>query len=274
MSAPAAERDTAGVFSPGRARIAARTLRSDRWWLSPLLTVLGLSAFVVYATVRSFVRSADWVADYHYLTPFYSPCLSDSCVPGSSHFGTPFPELPMWIPLGFVVLPFLLGFRLTCYYYRKAYYRSFWQSPPACAVAEPHRGYTGETRLPLILQNAHRYFFYVALIVTVINTYDAITAFHGKDGGFGFGLGNVILVVNVILLWAYTVSCHSCRHATGGRLKHFSAHPVRYWMWTQVTRLNTRHMMFAWITLGTLVLTDFYIMLVASNTISDLRFVG
>ncbi|MAU81063.1 hypothetical protein ACIGKQ_00330 [Gordonia sp. NPDC062954] len=274
MSAPAAERDTAGVFSPGRARIAARTLRSDRWWLSPLLTVLGLSAFVVYATVRSFVRSAYWVADYHYLTPFYSPCLSDSCVPGSSHFGTPFPELPMWIPLGFVVLPFLLGFRLTCYYYRKAYYRSFWQSPPACAVAEPHRGYTGETRLPLILQNAHRYFFYVALIVTVINTYDAITAFHGKDGGFGFGLGNVILVVNVILLWAYTVSCHSCRHATGGRLKHFSAHPVRYWMWTQVTRLNTRHMMFAWITLGTLVLTDFYIMLVASNTISDLRFVG
>jgi hypothetical protein len=274
VSAPATERDTTGVFSPGRARILVRTLREDRWWLSPLLTVLGLSAFIIYATVRSFVRSAYWVADYHYLTPFYSPCLSESCVPGSSHFGTPFPELPMWIPLGFVVLPFLLGFRLTCYYYRKAYYRSIWFSPPACAVAEPHSRYTGETRLPLIIQNAHRYFFYAAVIVSVINTYDAITAFHGKGGGFGFGLGNVILVANVVLLWIYTISCHSCRHVTGGRLKHFSAHPIRYRVWTQVSKLNTRHMQFAWITLGTLVITDFYVMLVASGTISDLRFVG
>jgi hypothetical protein len=246
----------------------------DRWWLSPLLTVLGLSVFIIYATVRAFVRSAYWVADYHYLTPFYSPCLSESCVPGSSHFGTPFPELPMWIPLGFVVLPFLLGFRVTCYYYRKAYYRSIWFSPPACAVAEPHSKYTGETRLPLIIQNAHRYFFYAAVIVSLINSYDAVLAFHGKGGGFGFGLGNIIILVNVILLWIYTVSCHSCRHVTGGRLKHFSAHPIRYWIWTQVSKLNTRHMQFAWITLGTLILTDFYIMLVASDTISDLRFVG
>ncbi|MCP2291450.1 hypothetical protein [Nocardia amikacinitolerans] len=263
-----------GVFSKTRARIAERTLRTDRWWVPPLLTVLGLSAFIIYATVRSFVRTAYWVPDYHYLTPFYSPCLSVSCVPGSSHFGEPFPELPMWIPLGFVVLPFLLGFRLTCYYYRKAYYRSVWFSPPACAVAEPHAKYTGETRLPLIIQNAHRYFFYVALVVSLINTYDAAIAFHGKDGGFGFGLGNIVLLGNVILLWAYTLSCHSCRHIAGGRLKHFSAHPVRYWFWTQVSKLNTRHMALAWTTLGTLVLTDFYVMLVASNTISDLRFIN
>ncbi|NKX87340.1 hypothetical protein HGA10_08440 [Nocardia coubleae] len=263
-----------GVFSRTRARIAARTLRTDRWWLPPLLTTLGLIAFVAYATVRSFVRTAYWVPEYHYLTPFYSPCLSDSCVPGSSHFGTPFPELPMWIPLGFVVLPFLLGFRLTCYYYRKAYYRSMWMSPPACAVAEPHARYSGETRLPLIIQNAHRYFFYVALVVSLINTYDALSAFHGSGGGFGFGLGNVVLLVNVVLLWAYTLSCHSCRHIAGGRLKHFSAHPVRYWFWTQVSKLNTRHMALAWTTLGTLVLTDFYVMLVASQTISDLRFVN
>ncbi len=274
MSAPATEREKTGVFSPGRARILVRTLREDRWWLSPLLTAVGLSAFVIYATVRSFVRTAYWVEDYHYLTPFYSPCLSESCVPGSSHFGTPFPELPMIIPLGFVVLPFLLGFRLTCYYYRKAYYRSFWFSPPACAVAEPHSKYSGETKLPLIIQNAHRYFFYAAVIVSLINTYDALTAFHAKGGGFGIGLGNVILIGNVILLWVYTISCHSCRHVTGGRLKHFSAHPIRYRIWTQVSKLNARHMQYAWITLGTLVLTDFYIMMVSSGTISDLRFVG
>jgi hypothetical protein len=52
-----------------------------------------------------------------------------------------------------IILIFPLGFRMTCYYYRKAYYRSFWMSPPACAVAEPHKTYTGETRAPLILQN-------------------------------------------------------------------------------------------------------------------------
>lgn len=269
MSAPAG----AGVRSAARARIAARTLRTDRWWQAPALTVLGLAAFIVYATVRSFTRSAYWVDDYHYLTPFYSPCVSASCLPGSSHFGVWVGELPRWIPLAFVSLPFLLLFRLTCYYYRKAYYRSFWLSPPACGVAEPHRTYTGETRFPLIVQNAHRYFFYIGFVISLVNTYDAILAFHSPSG-FGFGLGNVILVVNVILLWGYTLSCHSCRHVTGGRLKHFSKHPVRYEIWTFVSKINARHMQFAWITLGTLVLTDFYIMLVASGTISDLRFIG
>ncbi|WP_020671626.1 hypothetical protein [Amycolatopsis nigrescens] len=269
-----AKRAATGLLAPSRAWITEKTLRTDRWWLQPLLTVLGLSAFVIYATIRSFVRTAYWVEEYHYLTPFYSPCLSDSCVPGSSHFGTPFPELPGFMPLGFVVLPFLLGFRLTCYYYRKAYYRSVWASPPACAVGEPKAIYTGETRLPLIVQNAHRYFFYAALVVSLINTYDAITAFHGSGGGFGFGMGNIILTGNVLLLWAYTLSCHSCRHIAGGRLKHFSKHPVRYRLWTQVSKLNTRHMTLAWTTLGTLVLTDLYVMLVASGAISDLRFIN
>ena len=275
MSAPATSNSDqvgTGVFAPSRAQIAAKTLRTDRWWQPPLLTALGLATFVIYATIRSFVRTAYWVPDYHYLTPFYSPCLSTSCVEGASHFGTPFPDLPMFIPLAFVGLPFLLLFRLTCYYYRKAYYRAFWLSPPACAVAEPHAKYSGETRFPLIIQNAHRYLFYAAAIISLINTYDAIVAFHGKGGGFGFGLGNIVLLGNVILLWAYTLSCHSCRHITGGRLKHFSAHPIRYWIWTQVSKMNTRHMQLAWITLGTLMLTDFYVMLVASGTLTDLRF--
>ena len=64
--------------------------------------------------------------------------------------------LPGWwiIPEAALTLPFLLLFRLTCYYYRKAYYRSFWLSPPACAVPDGHKTYTGETRFPLIFQNA------------------------------------------------------------------------------------------------------------------------
>ena len=141
-------------------------------------------------------------------------------------------------------------------------------------MAEPHATYTGETRFPLIIQNTHRYFFYIAAIISIINTYDAILAFTKEDGSFGFGLGNVVLVTNVVLLWAYTLSCHSCRHVAGGRLKHFSKHPVRYWLWTQISKINTRHKTFAWITLGTLMFTDFYVMALAAGWFPDLRFIG
>jgi hypothetical protein len=256
-----------------RAQISEGTLRKDQWRRKPIITAVLLTIWVLYATVRVFTGHWYFVPQYHYLTPFYSPCVSGECVPGSSSLGTWIPAVPPIIPYAFVTLPFILGFRLTCYYYRGAYYRSVWQAPTACAVAEPHATYTGETRFPLIVQNTHRYFFYIAGIISLINTYDAIIAFQSPSG-FGFGLGNIILVVNVILLWTYTLSCRSCRHVVGGRLKHFSKHPVRYWMWTQVSRLNTRHKMYAWITLGTLILTDLYVALVASGTIHDLRFIG
>jgi hypothetical protein len=276
VSAPTADRPGTGVFSPTRAEIPQRTLRTDRWWQSPLVVDLGFAAFVIYATVRAFLQNNYYVEAYNYLTPFYSPCVSTGCVPEASHFWPQFLPDVWWLPFAALSLPFLLLFRLTCYYYRGAYYRSVWQSPTACAVSEPHAKYTGETRFPLIIQNTHRYFFYIAGIISVINTYDAIVAFHSDKGpgGFGFGLGNVILVINVVMLWVYTLSCHSCRHIVGGRLKHFSKHPVRYWFWSQVSTLNNRHKLYAWVTLGTLMLTDFYIMLVASGTISDLRFIG
>jgi steroid 5-alpha reductase family enzyme len=141
-------------------------------------------------------------------------------------------------------------------------------------VAEPHKSYSGETKVPLIFQNLHRYFLAAAVVISLINSYDAIRAFQGKDGGIGIGLGTVIMVINVLLLWAYTVSCHSCRHIIGGRVRSFSRHPLRYKAWTMVSRLNTKHMQLAWTTLGTLMLTDLYIALVSSGTISDLRIIN
>ncbi len=260
-----------GVKAPARARIAARTLRTDRWWLQPAAVVTGLVAWLTYSVVRVFLQENYWVGEHHYLTPFYSPCVSEGCIPAASHFGQVLPDHPL-LPYAAFSLPLLLLFRLTCYYYRKAYYRAFWLSPPACAVAEPHGRYTGETRFPLIFQNAHRYTFYAALIITLINTYDAILAFGGEGYTFGVGVGNLILVGNVIMLWAYTLSCHSCRHVTGGRLRNFSKNPIRYRWWTFVSKLNTRHGMYAWITLGTLALTDFYIMALSAGWFSDFRF--
>jgi hypothetical protein len=273
MSTDTVSRVTAGQ----RAAITARSLRQDRYWIQPLIIAVGFAGFVVYSTWAAFnhpivagTSHRIYFAD-PYLSPFYSPCFMKGCPTQIS-----WAQLngPMWLSPAIYILIFPLAFRTTCYYYRKAYYRSFWLSPPACAVAEPHARYTGETRFPLLLQNAHRYFFYVAALISLINTYDALVAFHGKGGGFGFGLGNIVLLANVVLLWAYTISCHSCRSIVGGRLNHFSKHPVRHWMWGQVSRLNGHHMGLAWTTLASLVVADAYVALVAAGTISDLRFVG
>jgi hypothetical protein len=263
-----------GTGAPGRASLPERTLRTDRWWQEPTLTVVFLSIWVIYALLRTASQRAYFVEKYHYLSPFTSPCVTRSCPPAARDLGTWFGHFPPFIPLAILVLPFLLGFRLTCYYYRKAYYRSFWQSPPACAVAEPHGRYTGETRFPLILQNAHRYFFYAAVLISVLNTWDLIRAFQGGDGGLGLGLGTLIMLVNVVMLWTYTASCHSCRHIVGGRLRNFSAHPLRYRAWTFVSTLNRRHMQLAWITLGTLMATDAYIALVSSGAFGDPRIIN
>jgi len=119
----------------------------------------------------------------------------------------------------------------------------------------------------------HRYFLYVALIFNLILTWDAVLAFRNHGGQWGhMGLGTLVLIVNAGLLWLYSLSCHACRHVTGGRLKHFSKHPLRYKAWTLVSRLNTRHMEFAWISLGFVLVTDLYIRLVASGVFTDPRF--
>ena len=122
-----------------RAQIADKTLRKDPWWRAPAVTAAALTIWVLYATVRVFMGHWYWVPQYHYLTPFYSPCISGECATGSSSLGQWFPAVPPIVPYAIVSLPFVLGFRLSCYYYRRAYYRAFWESPPACAVREPHK---------------------------------------------------------------------------------------------------------------------------------------
>jgi hypothetical protein len=264
-----------GPAAPGRAEISAKTLRTDRWWFEPAYTVVGLSAWLIWGLVHTLIIKNYYFAEgrgFHYLTPFFSPCVSDACNPDAAEFGRFVPNLPL-VPYALISLPFLLLFRLTCYYYRRAYYRSFWLSPPACAVPDGHTSYTGETRFPLIFQNLHRYAFYAAALISVVNTWDLIRSFRGTET-FGFGLGNLVMLLNVVLLWAYTISCHSCRHIIGGRLKHFSKHPVRYRAWTFVSKLNTRHKELAWITLGSLALVDIYILAISAGWFSDLRFIN
>ncbi len=247
------------------------TLRTDRWWLQPVVTVSILTAFVIYSSWSAFnphnyYAGANLGRDL--ISPFYSPCVASSCVPGA-RFGF---FLNGWaLSPAFLILLFPLGFRLTCYYYRRSYYRAFWWSPPACAVSDKHESYSGETRFPLIMQNAHRYFFYAGLVFNALLTYDALRAFHQPGIGWGVTVGTLVLCTNATLLWLYSLSCHACRHLCGGQVKSFKAAPIRYRLWKFVTPLNAKHMNFSWASLIFVALTDVYVRLVASGAITDYR---
>ena len=266
--------DKTGVFSAGRALLTDKTLRTDRWWLQPALTFGVLISFVIYATFRAFEKKYYFAEPL--ISPFYSPCLSTACVEGSTHFGTPIGSITIFgllISPALFILIFPLGFRMTCYYYRKSYYRSFWMSPPACGVAEPHKKYTGETRFPLIIQNSHRYFFYAGLLLNVILTYDAVISFKNPEGQWGhMSVGSLVLVVSSTMLWLYSMSCHSCRHTIGGRLKNFSKHPVRYKLWSWVSVLNHSHQRFAWFSLAAVAFADIYVRQVATGAWTNFYF--
>ena len=244
-------------------------LRTDRWWAQPLLYVVVLGTFVVYSTYAILIGDNFHVTEggRHLISPLYSPCTADACGQ-EGVFGKFFGGV-FWLSRIFWMV-FPLAFRSTCYYYRKAYYRSFFLSPPACAVAEPMSRYNGERKL-LAIQNTHRLWWYIAVFFIAMLTFDAVRGFN-FGGGFGMSLGTLILVVNVVLLALYTFSCHSCRHIVGGRLKHFSKHPFRYKLWTAVSKLNARHGSFAWASLIFVGFTDLYIRLVAANVFNDPRF--
>ena len=246
----------------GRAAISAKTLRTDRWWFKPAYTVVGLSAWLIWGLVHTLVMQ-DWYFAQGAGLPLPDAVLLalrvDGVRPGGGRVRPVRCRTGRWSRTRRSACRSCCcsGSPATTTGRRTTARSGSRRRPARCRTVT--RRYTGETRFPLVFQNLHRYAFYAAVLISLLNTWDAILSFHGTEG-FGFGLGNVILVGNVVLLWAYTVSCHSCRHIMGGRLKHFSAHPVRYRAWTFVSKLNTRHKELAWITLGSLALTDFYVM--------------
>jgi hypothetical protein len=245
-----------------------QTERKDAWWVPQLLTFLVLTSFIVYATWAAF--QGEHYTYGPYLSPFYAPEIFGT----SPHawLGPPPDWIPAWFPFtpALLILPFPAGFRLTCYYYRGAYYKAFWADPPGCAVGEPRKGYRGEHRLPLILQNVHRYFLYIAVVFIGLLAWDAWKAMWFEDG-FGIGVGTLVMTVNVILLAAYTFGCHSMRHLVGGRRDVLPKSPLGRGCYEGCSALNRRHQFFAWSSLVTVALTDLYVRLCSMGVITDLR---
>jgi hypothetical protein len=227
-------------------------------WAYPAVVVVALSSFVVYATWVVLFQPAASVPPY--LSPFDSPLIKVGRIPPGVWVA--------WAPL---------AFRLTCYYYRKAYFRSFVWHPRSCAVSEPHRGrYRGETAFPWILNNFHRFAFYATVVQVGFLWYDAVVAFDFA-GRFGVGFGTALMVLNVVLLSGYTFGCHAFRHLAGGELDCFSCSRsarARWRLWKGVTVLNIGHDRWAWASLVSVWLTDIYIRALQHGWLTDLRWIS
>jgi hypothetical protein len=261
----------------GPAAPFASTRRRDAWWTTPAATAIGLVLFFGYLTVRAFDATYVWYDPY--ISPTVAPPLF---TPASGYPGAVpvhhawFGAFPAWWPAflpqspAFFLPAFAIAFRVTCYYYRGAYYKAFFLTPPSCSVRGVSRRYRGERAL-WIFQNLHRYTLYGALLLLVFLWWEGFAAFF-REGEFGIGLGTAIMLINATLLSAYTFGCHSWRHLIGGRLDCFTCNAApsgRYRVWQKSTWLNERHMAFAWFSLVWVAFTDLYIYLVARGVISD-----
>src|SRR6202522_660151 len=253
------------VWKDGR---FGQTSRRDPWWLSPSAIFLGLSTFLIYSTWAAWQNSHYTFGPY--ISPFYSPELF-----GSSPHAL-FGPKPSWYPNFVHFSPALLIlwipglFRMTCYYYRGAYYKAFWADPPSCAVGEPRKTYLGERSFPLILQNIHRYFLYLALIFLVLLAHDVWQACW-FNGHFGIGVGTLVLLANVTLLSCYTLGCHSLRHLIGGFRDKLAAAPARKKAYDCVSCLNRSHMLFAWCSLFMVMFSDLYVRFCSMGIWTDWR---
>jgi len=257
-------------------RSFGQTSRTDLWWLQPVGVFAGLSTFVIYSTWAALQGEHYFYGPY--LSPMYSPELF-----GASHHAV-FGGVPAWWPSFLPYSPAFLilwapgGFRMTCYYYRGAYYKAFWSDPPSCAVGEPRKGYRGENSFPLIIQNVHRYFLYLALCFILFLSYDAWNALWFTDEvtgeiSFGVGVGTIVLAMNVVLLSGYTFGCHSLRHIAGGYNNQLSKRPLQAVIYRIVSEFNKRHMLYAWMSLIWVGFSDVYVRMCSMGIWNDWRLI-
>lgn len=250
-----------------------RTQRMDLWWLQPLIILFGLVTAIVYLTWAAVIGT-------HYeFGPYVSPVYSA-------------PWIPAWWPISpaFLLLWIPIGFRATCYYARKMYYRAVFADPANCAIDESYRKeYLGETRSPFIFNNLHRYFLYLALILTVIHWIEWLGTLR-HEGNWYIGVGTVIILIDTIALSLYVFSCHSFRHLIGGNRRVLSGGccggkcqeppnntghdsefrkktSSRVTTWQKVSTLNVFHGLWFWVSLYSIIAADLYTRLLSMGLI-------
>jgi hypothetical protein len=241
-----------------------RKSRLDRWWLAPITVVGLLIAFIGYTTLAIFIQDGfKYIDGAHYVSPIYSPELE-------------FDWWPTILSPAFILIWIPLGFRATCYYMRRVYYRNFFLEPVACAVKDikPIRlDYKGENRFPFTLNNLHRYFLYGAILLMIWHWYDTYLAMWFKDGSeFGIGLGTILLGLDALFLTLYVFSCHSFRHMVGGNTNQYSKgiiNKFRYRLWSLSSNLNPRHNTYFWLSAFSVMVADFYIRILALGIIDS-----
>lgn len=255
------------------------TDRKDGWFSEPLLVGIALALIITYATVRAFQNDPSLLAGTNYISPLYTPYLPH----WAEMFGIHLPFLEKVSidgNLGWILSPALFimwvpaGFRATCYFYRRVYYRSYFTAPMACAVdVKPKspliallgsgKKYLGEKAFPMVLMNLHRYFFYLAALFIVLHSVDVVCSYFTPGfQGFRLGVGSLVITLDVILLSLYVFSCHSWRHILGGKIDCFSSCPMneaRGHAFQRQSLLNANHGLFGWISLGWVILADMYI---------------
>lgn len=174
-----------------------------------------------------------------YVDPFYSPTV--------------------------LVIPVVALFRISCYAYRKDYYRHVFRHPLACIDGirfdDNRKGYSGEKTF-FGLNNYHRYFLYAGIALLPFFYYDFYVSLTYIPGEFILRLGSLLIIINAIFLTLWTLSCHAFRHLTGGHVDCFSckaAGNARKKFFNGQSALNRYHEQFAFISLIIVIGVDLYI---------------
>jgi hypothetical protein len=256
-----------------------RTNRIDNWLRQPLAMGIALTAAMIYTAVRLFL----YPDTIHYevngatvMSPIFSPNVLEWELFGLKEWGET--DAPSWVNAAILVLWIPFGFRGTCYYMRRVYYRTFFASPVACWVDEPEInkkiGYKGEKRL-FIFNNLHRYFLYAAMIILAIKWWDVTHTLHFTEGaaqGWGICIGTLVMGFEAFLLTMYVTSCHALRHLAGGVLDRWTS-PIaklRGKLFGRISVLNRSHGFWFWTSLTFVFLGDLWVLAVDAGMVSDM----
>ena len=260
-----------------------RTNRIDNWWSQPMTMGIGLTAALIYTFWRLVLygtEAANGTSLISYelhgstvISPIFSPNVLEWNLFGLNEWNH-----PEWVNAAVLVLWIPFGFRGTCYYMRRVYYRTFFASPVACWVDEPDInkaiGYKGEKRL-FIFNNLHRYFLYAAMIILVIKWWDVTHTMHfhsAEHNGYVLSIGTFVMAIEAFLLTMYVTSCHALRHLAGGMLDRWTTgiSRVRGVLFGKISVLNRSHGFWFWTSLAFVFVGDLWVLAVAEGRLSDM----